>query len=670
MSPEQAGGNTRDIDTRTDIYSLGVVLYELLTGELPFSSMELRTAGLLEIQRILRDVEPPKPSTRISRLQATGLDWAHKRRLSLTALRSKLRGDLDWIVMQAIAKEPERRYESATSLAVDLERFLNHEPVLAGPPSASYRAKKFLRRYRGQAATIAAALLMIIVGTVVFTTSLASERNRAREAEASMSRLVEELQKDALIAAETALLTQDLATAERRLASLPLELRKDEWRQLRCRLHTSFEVSRLPKWLGLAAVAHRSTAERYFFFRGPYYHRRQKGELVAAALPMDFEEDGWEGFPEDWAFDGIDACVFRGSKKAYWFFRRSETAMWRFGAIRSNYPKEISASWDGMPWDRDLDAAAFHEAGKRYFLFKDELFTTQRAGASVDPAPRATRAALEAFPQRGIKAAAFEKSRLHLFYSDSYTWYDVETGEQSESPIAYESAESAFRSGPDASTALEVAAEDAALTRQSLVPAIVLREARGTVSRNADLLDALARTAADLAAGPGRVASLSRALTAAVEGHVEPVRFARAEIRTALDESIVDRLRAASNRELAVSITVAGKVRGLPAMLSGVRRSNRDRVRLAAEITGRLAGPGIGPESCLVRVFEHEVRVTTGSYVTIAVPFESSTDKTVAAHVYFSLPNYVPIGLGVGSDAIEPPEGARVVHAGYSWAIE
>jgi serine/threonine protein kinase/formylglycine-generating enzyme required for sulfatase activity len=167
MSPEQAGGNPLAIDTRTDVYSLGVLLYELLAGALPFESRELRAAGLLEMQRRIREDEPPKPSTKITTLGEGASGFARVRNTSLAGLAKALRGDLDWIVLKAIAKEPERRYESANGLEQDLARHLLHEPVLAGPPTATYRLRKFARKYRGPLIGTGGVLVTAMIGTFV-----------------------------------------------------------------------------------------------------------------------------------------------------------------------------------------------------------------------------------------------------------------------------------------------------------------------------------------------------------------------------------------------------------------------------------------------------------------------------------------------------------------------
>jgi eukaryotic-like serine/threonine-protein kinase len=167
MSPEQAEGSL-DIDTRTDVYSLGVLLYELLTGTTPFTGQELRSAAYAEIQRIIREVEPPKPSTRLSANTDTINSIAAKRRTEPKRLDTIVRGELDWIVMKALDKDRQRRYETANSLGLDIKRYLSGEAVLAAPPSASYRVKKIIRRNKGPVAAgsaVAAALIFGLAGT-------------------------------------------------------------------------------------------------------------------------------------------------------------------------------------------------------------------------------------------------------------------------------------------------------------------------------------------------------------------------------------------------------------------------------------------------------------------------------------------------------------------------
>ncbi len=182
MSPEQAEMGGLDIDTRTDIYALGVLLYELLTGSLPFDRKELRQAGLAEVQRIIREKEPPRPSTRITQLGPASTETAKNRHTEPSRLVSELRGDLDWITMRALEKDRTRRYQTANALAMDARRHLNNEPVLAGPPSATYRAKKFVRRHRfGVAAGVTLVLLLAAFAgaMAVQARRIARERDKA-----------------------------------------------------------------------------------------------------------------------------------------------------------------------------------------------------------------------------------------------------------------------------------------------------------------------------------------------------------------------------------------------------------------------------------------------------------------------------------------------------------
>ena len=156
-----------DIDTRSDIYSLGVLLYELLTGTTPFDQETFRTAAFDEVRRIIREDEPPKPSTRLSTLGATLTTVSANRQTDARRLDRSLRGELDWIVMKALEKDRRRRYETASGLAADVERYLADEPVEAGPPSGWYRLRKFARRNRVVLTTTVLVALALIAGTTV-----------------------------------------------------------------------------------------------------------------------------------------------------------------------------------------------------------------------------------------------------------------------------------------------------------------------------------------------------------------------------------------------------------------------------------------------------------------------------------------------------------------------
>jgi len=180
MSPEQAELSGVDVDTRSDIYSLGVLLYELLTGVTPFDAATLHQAGLDEVRRLIREVEPPKPSVRLRTLGDQLTHVAKRRHTDPSALSRQVHGDLDWIVMKSLEKDRGRRYETAAALAEDIQRHLDHQPVLAGSPSAAYRVRKFIRRHRVGVVIGASVTVTMVAGLSLTLLGL----NRAVKAEA------------------------------------------------------------------------------------------------------------------------------------------------------------------------------------------------------------------------------------------------------------------------------------------------------------------------------------------------------------------------------------------------------------------------------------------------------------------------------------------------------
>jgi tetratricopeptide (TPR) repeat protein len=192
MSPEQAQFNQLDIDTRSDVYSLGVLLYELLSGLTPFDGAELRSAAFDEMLRIVREEEPPRPSARLSTSEKLP-SIAANRQIEPAKLGSMVRGELDWIVMKALEKDRTRRYESASSLASDVQNYLNNDPVSACPPSAGYRFRKFARRHKAVLFTTLFVAAAALLGTVVITWQAI---RATRESAAKAAALVE---KDAAL---------------------------------------------------------------------------------------------------------------------------------------------------------------------------------------------------------------------------------------------------------------------------------------------------------------------------------------------------------------------------------------------------------------------------------------------------------------------------------------
>jgi WD40 repeat protein/serine/threonine protein kinase len=239
MSPEQAGFSGQDIDTRADIYSLGVILYELLTGLRPIDGQRLRKAALTEMIRILQEEEPSKPSTRLSS-DASLPSLAALRQTDPKRLTALLRGELDWVVMKCLEKSRDRRYETVNGLARDLQHYLADEPVEARPPSFKYRAGKFLRRHKGPVLAASLVLLVLIGGVIGTTWGFVREATQRKIAEtnegkANDAAIQERLAKEKAVAAAVEERKQrdradaNAKTARRHLYAAHLNIAKSAW---------------------------------------------------------------------------------------------------------------------------------------------------------------------------------------------------------------------------------------------------------------------------------------------------------------------------------------------------------------------------------------------------------------------------------------------------------
>jgi WD40 repeat protein len=382
MSPEQAELNNLDIDTRSDVYALGVLLYELLAGTVPFPRERLWAAPFPEMLRTIQEVEPARPSARLAD-PATPPGVAAARQTEPKKLAALVRGELDWIVMKCLEKDPARRYETASALAQDLRRYLADEPVLAGPPSAGYRLLKLLRRNRGPVLAVALVLLALLGGIVGTTWGL------IRATEAQGQAVNEANQKEAALQASR---RSERDATERLLLTLWNRARAGRFSRQMGQRHDS-----------LAAAARAARLR-------PDDGRLRDEAIAALALPDVRRVPGWRAAPP-----GTDLVAYGGQYRVY---------------AHADDPKGISVR--SIPDDREIRFIASGPVLNGYLAFSpDERFLvglgeghTLRVWRVADGQP-----ALRDEP-KGVRAHAFSPDgrRLAVGLEKEVVYFDLATG--------------------------------------------------------------------------------------------------------------------------------------------------------------------------------------------------------------------------------------------------